>query len=88
MDELFEVLTLVQTRKLEKLNFPIVLFGESFWRDIVNFEKLAEYGFIDPHDLRIFHYSSDVKECMDYLKPRIVDLIRKTKQLAVMKFPL
>lgn len=88
MDEMFEVLTLVQTRKLEKINFPIVLFGESFWRETVNFDKLVEYGFIESRDLGIFHFSSDVKECIEYLKPRIIDLIRNTQQLAIMKFPL
>ena len=88
MDEMFEVLTLVQTRKLEKLNFPVVLYDEKFWREIVNFEKLVEYGFIEKEDLGIFHFSSDVQECLTYLNPRIKDLIRNTQQLAVMKFPL
>jgi uncharacterized protein (TIGR00730 family) len=88
MDEMFEVLTLVQTRKLQKMNFPIVLFDEKFWREIVNFDKLAEYGFIQPEDLQLFHFCSDVKEGLAYLKPRIIELIRNVHELSIMKFPL
>ena len=52
MDELFEVLTLVQTRKSRAI--PIVLFGTEFWREAVNFEALARRGLISPDDLDLF----------------------------------
>jgi len=52
MDELFELLTLQQTQKAPPA--PIVLFGESYWRKIINFEALAEEGMISPVDLKLF----------------------------------
>jgi uncharacterized protein (TIGR00730 family) len=54
MDELFELLTLQQTRKAPPA--PIVLFGESYWRKIINFEALADEGMISPADLTLFEF--------------------------------
>ncbi len=48
-DEFFELLTLVQTRKMKPI--PILLFGKDFWTRVVNFEALAEEGVISPRDL-------------------------------------
>lgn len=52
MDELFEVLTLVQTGKMAPI--PIVLVGTGFWRRAINFDFLVEEGFISPRDVRLF----------------------------------
>jgi len=52
LDELFEVLTLVQTRKVKPL--PIVLYGSDYWRRLLNLEMLVEEGAIAPEDLRLF----------------------------------
>jgi len=52
LDELFEVLTLVQTRKARRL--PIVLFGASYWRALLNLEVLVEAGAIAPEDLQLY----------------------------------
>ena len=46
-DELFEILTLAQTRKLER-TIPVFLYGSSYWREVVNFEALARHGTISP----------------------------------------
>ena len=54
-DELFEVLTLVQTRKIKPL--PIVLIGESYWRRAVNFDYLVDEGVIDPEDRELFWFA-------------------------------
>ena len=54
MDELFEALTLIQTGKIEPI--PVLLFGEAWWRRIVDFEAMADEGVISPHDLDIFTY--------------------------------
>ena len=53
MDELFEVLTLVQTTKSKPV--PIVLFDSAFWKKLFNFELLVEEGMISPEDLKLFH---------------------------------
>jgi uncharacterized protein (TIGR00730 family) len=52
-DELFELLTLVQTHKMEPV--PILLFGRDFWSRVVSFETLVEEGVISPGDLDLFH---------------------------------
>jgi uncharacterized protein (TIGR00730 family) len=54
LDELFEVMTLVQTRKARPV--PILLFGTTFWKSLINVEVLLEEGTISPSDLDLFHY--------------------------------
>ena len=60
LDELFEVLTLVQTGKAKPV--PIVLFGSSYWKRFINFEMLVEEGTISPADLALFHYVDTAQE--------------------------
>jgi hypothetical protein len=57
LDELFEVITLVQTRKAKQV--PIVLFGSDYWKRLINFDVLIEEGVISPADLGLFHYADD-----------------------------
>jgi uncharacterized protein (TIGR00730 family) len=64
-DEMFELLTLVQTGKVRPL--PILLFGRDFWTRMVNFEGLAEEGVISPHDLDLIHWSEDADEAWDFV---------------------
>ncbi len=54
LDELFEVMTLVQTRKARPV--PILLFGTTFWKGLINMELLIEEGTISASDLQLFHY--------------------------------
>jgi uncharacterized protein (TIGR00730 family) len=60
MDELFEVLTLVQTRKSRKR--PVLLFGKEFWTRLINFDVLVEEGMISPEDLTLFQYVETAEE--------------------------
>ena len=60
MDELFELLTLQQTRKAPPA--PVVLFGEDYWRRIVNFEALAEEGMISTADLKLFEFADTAED--------------------------
>ena len=60
MDELFELLTLQQTRKAPPA--PVVLFGEAYWRRIVNFDALAEEGMISPADLKLFEFAETAED--------------------------
>ena len=64
-DEMFELLTLIQTGKVRPL--PIILFGRDFWNRVVNFEALAEEGVISPHDLELLHWSEDAREAWDFV---------------------
>ncbi|MGI8746256.1 MAG: TIGR00730 family Rossman fold protein [Bryobacteraceae bacterium] len=70
MDELFEILTLAQTRKLES-KITIVLYGSKFWKQIVNFDALAEHGVISPEDLNLFQYADDPQTALKILKDNL-----------------
>ena len=59
-DELFETLTLAQTRKIAPL--PIVLVGRAYWRRVVDFDYLARAGMIRRRDLRLFRYADSAEE--------------------------
>ncbi len=63
LDECFEVLTLVQTRKVRPL--PIVFVGEAYWRAIVNVELMAEEGVIDPEDAELFMFAETAQGAWD-----------------------
>ena len=54
LDELFEVMTLVQTRKSRPV--PILLFGTTFWKGLIDMDVLVQEGTISPSDLQLFHY--------------------------------
>ena len=66
LDELFEALTLVQTRKARTL--PIILFGKSFWEKIISFDNLVEEGVIDPEHLELFSYAETAEEAWDIIR--------------------
>lgn len=60
LDEFFEAVTLIQTKRMAPI--PLILFGEQFWRRIVNFEALAEFGTIAPEDLDLLHFVETADE--------------------------
>lgn len=64
-DELFETLTLIQTRKFRPL--PVVLVGEEFWKNAVNFDFLVEEGVIDAEDRDLFWYAETAEEIWEGL---------------------
>ena len=66
LDELFEVITLVQTRKAKPV--PIVLFGTDYWKRLINMDVLVEEGAISPEDLNLFHYTDDPQEAWETIR--------------------
>lgn len=66
MDELFETLTLIQTGRMEPI--PLLLFGEKFWRSIINFEALAEFGTIAPDDIKLVNFVETAGEAWDIVE--------------------
>ncbi|MCU0847921.1 MAG: LOG family protein [Spirochaetes bacterium] len=88
LDELFETLTLVQTRKLEKLNIPILLYDKSFWDEIINFPRLVEYGMISEEDLNLFSYFSNSDEGISILKPKLKLIMENIHNYLELKFPI
>jgi len=65
LDELFETLTLVQTRRMQRV--PILLFGRAFWERLVDWTYLAEVGTISPEDLGLFRYVETADEALAVL---------------------
>jgi hypothetical protein len=63
LDELFETLTLIQTRKIKPI--PVLLVGETFWRRAVDFGYLVDEGVIDPEDVELFFFAETAEEIWD-----------------------
>jgi uncharacterized protein (TIGR00730 family) len=75
LDEIFEILTLVQTQKIQKKHFVILLYGEEYWKKIVNFDSLVEHGSIHPEDLKLFSYSSDPEDAFNFLNEKLIKFL-------------
>jgi len=79
MDELFEILTLVQTKKLAK-KITIVLYGSAFWKEIINFDALVKYGTISAADLELFHFADTPDAAMAILQSALSDQVAAPEQ--------
>jgi len=66
MDELFELLTLIQTGKKSSY-LPIIIYGTDFWKEVIDFEALAKWGMISEEDLNLFHFFDDVDSAYEFL---------------------
>ena len=69
LDELFEVLTLIQTKKIKPM--PVLLFGREYWEKTINFRGMVEEGVIAPADIDIFRYVDTAEEAWEILKPGV-----------------
>ena len=67
LDEMFEVLTLAQTHKLAK-EMTIIVYGSSYWKEVMNLETLVEKGAIAPEDLDLLHYVDTPEDAFAILK--------------------
>ena len=67
IDELFEILTLSQTKKLSR-TVPVLMYGTEYWKEIVNFEALARHGMIDREDLELFRFVDSPADAIEILK--------------------
>jgi uncharacterized protein (TIGR00730 family) len=72
LDELFEMLTLVQTLKRKPM--PIVLYGREFWSQVVNFDALVDWATISPEDLSLVYSASTPDEAFEYLRTQLTRL--------------
>jgi uncharacterized protein (TIGR00730 family) len=75
LDELFEILTLIQTHKIRK-HLPVVLFGTSYWDQVIDFEALARHAMVDSADIAIFHRTDSVEDAFEMVT-------RSLKQYAI-----
>jgi uncharacterized protein (TIGR00730 family) len=76
LDELFETLTLVQTGKISRGEVVVLLYGEEYWRDILNFDEMIKRGTILAEDAALFTMCSDVGQAAAVLKRRLSVFIR------------
>ncbi len=65
LDEFFETLTLIQTRKIKPI--PVLVFGREFWDRVINFEALVEEGTISPKDIELFQYVETAEEAWEVI---------------------
>ncbi|HEX5734088.1 MAG TPA: LOG family protein [Blastocatellia bacterium] len=84
MDEMFEVLTLIQT-KMPRKAMPVVLFGSEFWDEIINFDALVRWGVIGPADMKIFFKTDSIDEAYEYLTSRLKEIYLSPKGLEQVK---
>lgn len=78
LDEVFEALTLTQTGKISRDDLAIVLYGEEYWRKVINFDHLLESGTIAPEDLELFTFCSKPKEAFGFLKGWLKRFLKKS----------
>jgi uncharacterized protein (TIGR00730 family) len=69
MDELFEILTLRQTGKMDD-ELPVVLYDSTFWKSLINFPQFAEAGMVSKADLELFGFADSPREAWDLLLKR------------------
>jgi uncharacterized protein (TIGR00730 family) len=70
LDEMVEILTLMQTRKLDR-RIPVVLYGSSYWNEIINFDALVRHGMIDRDDLALFQFADSPAAALGLLQAGI-----------------
>lgn len=70
LDELMEVLTLIQTKKIER-PIPIIMFGQDYWREIIDLDAMVKWGTIAEEDLDLFHFVNSAKEAFKILKKKL-----------------
>jgi uncharacterized protein (TIGR00730 family) len=82
LDELMETLTLAQTRKLDR-KIAVLLYGSSYWKEVVDFDALVRHGMISPEDLSLFGYADDPAAALEILKEVLaVELTESTPAFA------
>lgn len=70
LDELFEILTLVQTKKMKK-KMPIVIYDHDFWDTIINLKEMQRKGMVSKEDLKLYKIVSSVDEAFEFLKTEL-----------------
>ncbi len=72
LDELFEILTLVQTDKLSK-KIGVVLYGREYWEQVLDLKPMAEWGAIAEKDLELLHYADTPADAFEHLRDHLIE---------------
>lgn len=72
MDELWEVLTLLQTGKIQK-KMAVVLYGEDYWKKVINFQYMVDNLVIEQEDLNLFHFANSPQDAFEYLRDKLTE---------------
>jgi hypothetical protein len=72
LDEFFEIVTLLQTSKISRKEMTLVLYGEDYWKKVVDFDALVKAGAITPEDRKVFLVCSDPKRTFAFLKKKLL----------------
>ena len=67
MDELFEILTLIQTEKIKK-KLALIIYDEKYWKSIINFDNLIYEGVISESDMKLFHFCNNIDDAFTIVK--------------------
>jgi predicted Rossmann-fold nucleotide-binding protein len=84
MDELFEVVTLIQTAKMKK-KLAMVIYDKNYWNNIINFEHLVEQGMISKSDLRLFSICNSIDEAYNVIVKHLNKYYTKQKEPEVIE---
>jgi len=72
LDELMEVLTLLQTKKIRK-KIAIILYGKDYWEQVLNFNALLHFHMISKNDVKLFRFANKPQEAFTYIKNQITN---------------
>jgi predicted Rossmann-fold nucleotide-binding protein len=84
LDEMTEVLTLLQTKKIHR-PLPIIIFGQDYWKEISDVEAMARWGTIAYEDLKMFQFVNTAEEAFKILKPYLESLDLKPSNIPSIK---
>jgi len=80
LDELFESLTLLQTKKIKVQKMPIVLLGKKYWQSVINMQAMVDAGTIAASDVGRLFYTDDVQEAFDYVTSRLLEVEQEERE--------
>ncbi len=84
LDEMTEVLTLLQTKKIHR-PLPIIIFGQDYWKEIIDVEAMARWGTIAYQDLKFFTFVNSAEEAFHHLKGYLESLDLSPSQVPSLK---